>query len=75
MTTKEEFAALVVAMADCRKEFVMDVDGFIYYWPEGHTHGHLDAAALRVLADELDRRNEAWQRQIDNDPTIGSPQQ
>ena len=55
----------IIQLATERGEFVADVDGFVYYWPDGSHHGHLSAHHLRWLADELDRRNAPWQAQID----------
>lgn len=42
--------------------FVLDVDGFYYYWPDGN--GHYAAHHLRDIADELDKRNRAWEEHI-----------
>jgi len=53
----------VIGISEQRGEFVTDVDGYVYWWPDGHEHGHLAACHLRWLADELDRRNEAWHKQ------------
>lgn len=50
----------IIDIADSRKEFVKDVDGYVYYWPAGSTHGCMSAHHLRELADELDRRNKEW---------------
>lgn len=55
--TWEEEQARMFATMDARKEFVTDVDGYVYYWPDGSTHGHLAANHLRAIANELDRRN------------------
>lgn len=64
METIEEYRQRVIATGDERKEFVMDVDGFIYWWPEGTTHGHIASHHLRWLADELDRRNEPCRKRV-----------
>jgi hypothetical protein len=45
------------------KKFLREVDGF-YYYVEGK-HGILEAWCLRVIADELDKLNESWNKQID----------
>lgn len=47
----------IVEIADARKEFVQDVDGYICWWPDGSPNGHLSSSDLRELADELDRIN------------------
>lgn len=41
-------------------------DGFQYYFLAG-LHGALSANDLRIIADELDRRNATWQKQIEQD--------
>ena len=56
---------IVIDMADVRKEFVTDVDGFVYWWPDGYQYGHLTSHHLRALADELDRRNKEWSEHIE----------
>jgi hypothetical protein len=66
METNEEYRQRVIKLSDDRKEFVTDVDGFVYWWPEGAPNGHFAAHHLRWLADELDRRNEEWQKNIDD---------
>ena len=67
METPEEYRERVIKLSDDKKEFVTDVDGFVYWWPEGTTSGHLAAFHLRWLADELDKRNEEWQKQVEKD--------
>lgn len=58
--TWEQELARVFTLMDQRREFVTDVDGYVYYWPDGSKHGHLAAHHLRAIADELDRRNKPW---------------
>lgn len=65
METNEECRQRVIRTSDERGEFVTDVDGFIYWWPEGSSSGHMASHHLRWIADEMDRRNEAWQKQMD----------
>lgn len=43
-------------------------DGFRYFWIRNR--GAMSAADLRVIADELDRRNKDWQDQIDRELTM-----
>lgn len=56
----------VIRISDELDEFITDVDGFVYWWPDGSEHGHLSACHLRILADELDRRNAEWQAKIND---------
>lgn len=44
------------------RDFVEDVDGYLYWWPSGQ--GHWAAYALRIVADELDRRNAPWDAEV-----------
>ena len=59
--------ATACRLAEERSEFVTDVDGFVYWWPSAKPEhaGHLSPYQLRILADELDRRNAPWQAIID----------
>ena len=59
-------AQRIIRLADERNEFVTDVDGFVYWWPNRDHGGHFAPYMLRALADELDRRNEAWNQQIND---------
>lgn len=54
----------LIELIEERNEFVTDVDGYLYWWPEGF-NGHLSSYQLRAIADELDRINEPWNKQID----------
>jgi len=40
-------------------------DGFVYWWPEG-LGGFVAAHNLRKLADELDKRNAVWNKNIND---------
>ena len=62
--TKEEQIRHIIQTADKWGEFVTGDDGFVYWWPDSK-RGCFNPFALRVLADELDRRNEPWKKQID----------
>lgn len=46
-------------------DLVVLEDGFTYYWVHGK--GALSEQNLRDIADELKRRNAAWQQQIEKD--------
>lgn len=73
MTHKEQLTARVIEVADNRREFVQDVDGYVYWWPDGSTNGHLAACHLRILADELDRRNKPWDDYITENLEVMKP--
>lgn len=56
----------VAKIGDEKGEFVTDVDGFVYWWPDGACGGHYAPHHLRALASELDERNKDWQAVVDN---------
>ncbi len=62
----DELKERVLSIAKKREEFITDVDGFLYWWPNGSKHGHLSSDHLRILADELDKKNAPWVKQIDD---------
>lgn len=63
MSKREEERQRLLSHAEERGEFDYLEDGFVYYFPAGG--GAISAHHLRWIADELDSRNEDWQRQID----------
>lgn len=69
--TLADDVARIITMSEAREEFIHLEDGYLYYSPEGGVHGAFSSWMLRALADELDRRNAAWDAQIQSDPTIG----
>lgn len=58
--------AVVVDIANLRREFVIGDDGFTYWWPDGSAHGCYAANHLRDLANELDLRNTAALDHLDH---------
>lgn len=54
----------IIAASDEHGDFVTGDDGFVVFWPEGQ-RGAFEAWHLRIIADELDRRNAPWAAQID----------
>ncbi|MEM0966602.1 MAG: hypothetical protein AAGJ81_10685 [Verrucomicrobiota bacterium] len=56
----------LIEKLDTRREFVTEVDGYVYWWPNVSHNGHFASHHLRWIADELDRRNEKWQTFIDD---------
>lgn len=55
----------IVTLLEDRQEFITDDDGYVYFWPDGYKFGHFSANTLRGIADELDIRNEEWERELD----------
>lgn len=60
----EEERKRIISLSTAREEFVTFDDGYVHFWPDGSPHGGLSAWHLRVLADELDRRNRAWDAHV-----------
>lgn len=54
----------VIQAAKERGEFGLAEDGFTYWWPSPNG-GFLASHHLRILADELDRLNEPWRKEIE----------
>jgi hypothetical protein len=54
----------VIAISIGRDEFVSLSDGYVHFWPDGSPHGALTSWHLRTIADELDRRNRAWDAKV-----------
>jgi hypothetical protein len=61
--TTEEYKQELISIVDIKNEFITGDDGYVYYWPEGN-RGCLSSFQLRIIADELDNRNEKWDKQI-----------
>jgi hypothetical protein len=56
--------SLIVELAEKYAEFITGDDGFVVYWPTKEFGGSYTAHDLRSLADELDRRNAAWEAEL-----------
>lgn len=65
MSQSEEYRQRVIAGCDKHDEIALLDDGFQYFWVQGR--GAMSAFDLRIIADELDRRNKAWQDQIERE--------
>ena len=61
--TREEYAKRIIQRADEAGDIFTLEDGFYYFGPS--TGGAMSAELLRVIADELDRRNEGWASTIE----------
>ena len=53
-----------------RDDFITLEDGYKYYWPHGEHRGAMSAELLRLIADELDAANEAWDLQVQECPVL-----
>jgi len=42
-------------------EFIRDVDGYFYYWPNPSLKGSWNSNALKLIADELDNINKVYE--------------
>lgn len=58
-----DYRILVIERVDAANEIGPLDDGFLYYFPSGY--GGLSAEVLRIIADELDRRNAGWNASIE----------
>jgi hypothetical protein len=56
----------LIQCADKRNEFDYLDDGFQYWFPTNN-QGGLSSKQLRILADELDRRNYKWEQKVDKE--------
>jgi hypothetical protein len=45
-------------------DFLMSPDGYYDWWPESDRDGSLPSYVLRMLADELDKLNADWDKQV-----------
>jgi hypothetical protein len=61
-----DYRQRVIETCERALEFQASDDGFIGWWP-AKTRGYLTSCDLRIIADELDRRNAEWQRTIDEE--------
>lgn len=65
MKTNEEYKQKFIQLVEDKNDFITDVDGFVYWLPS-KSGEYFASHHLRWLADELDRRNEKWQKQIND---------
>ena len=63
----EAHSAKVVAASE--KHFLEDADGYLKFFPDGH--GMYEAHHLRIIADELDKRNAEWDEKVSKAIMIG----
>lgn len=48
-------------------EFIKDVDGYYYFWPNPSLKGSWNANALNVISEQLDLLNKKWDDQVTSD--------
>lgn len=55
-----------IVLGYLQEEGLVDLleDGYYHFWAG---KGYLSAEALRIIADELDRRNASWHKQVSED--------
>ena len=58
-------AVRIIAACDEAGDIVFLDDGYMYYYIPGR--GGLSAADLRIIADEVDKRNKLWDEQVMRD--------
>lgn len=45
-------------------EYILDADGYYYFWENPNLKGSWNSNALRVIADEMDKLNKEWDEHI-----------
>ena len=45
-------------------EYVLDADGYYYFWENPNLKGSWNSNALRVIADEMDKLNKEWDEHL-----------
>lgn len=64
---QEEYSLRVIQIEQERGSFIRDVDGYFYWLPSDPNKGTMSAHHLRWIADELDRINAEWNKQVTKD--------
>lgn len=66
MTTPDSIGGSdLIKHFDRNGDFIVGEDGCCVFWPSNPGGGAFNAWHLRAIADELDRRNADWFRQMD----------
>lgn len=55
--------ARLIELAQAAQQFVTAEDGYVYYWPKACS-GALSPWQLRLIAEELERRNAPWHARL-----------
>lgn len=61
----EKHRQRVIDICNERDYLVVIESGDWVYWPPVSAQGYQTSADLRVIADELDRRNAEWERMVE----------
>ena len=48
-------------------EYILDVDGYYYYWPNPSLKGSWNSNALNIISEQLDLLNKKWEDQVTSD--------
>jgi len=56
------YKEILISNCDKHNDIGPQEDGFQYFWARGR--GALSAADLRIIADELDKRNADWATKV-----------
>lgn len=67
MTPYEEAKAGILKVLMTRKALVVADDGYYVYWPSidgSYGYGYQTAEELRIVADILDEKNKAWDKEV-----------
>lgn len=59
----DQYPNNLIQCAETRNEFDYLDDGYQYWFPTNN-QGGLTSTQLRIIADELDRRNHKWNQQV-----------
>lgn len=60
------YLAYLKSNMKCIGAFLMDVDGYYYFWPN-NDGGYWGSYELRIIADALDLINKPWDDQVKKD--------
>lgn len=62
--TPEKYRKHIIDICDKNSNIGPLDDGYQYYWPNSADRGAYSAEVLRIIADELDKRNKWWDEQV-----------
>lgn len=53
----------LIPLLDERGDLLTSDDGYVIFWPT-ENHGAFTASDLRLIADEIDKRNKDWDETV-----------